>query len=80
MTGHLYGITPILLTAPSSHKKGEEPAYLTDRWLNDLNKLVPLHQKYVQAIRDIASRERVLLIDLYAEFGRLLRENPNRFF
>jgi lysophospholipase L1-like esterase len=74
------GITPILLTAPSSHKKGEEPAYLTDRWLNDLNELVPLHQKYVQAMRDIASRERVPLIDLYAEFGRLLRENPNRFF
>jgi lysophospholipase L1-like esterase len=66
-----HGITPVLLTAPSSHRKGEEPAYLAFRWLNDLDELVPLHQAYVQAVRDVASRERVPLIDLYGEFRRL---------
>ena len=74
------GLTPILLTAPSSHKKGEEPAYLARRWLNDLQELVPLHQKYVQAVRDIASKENVLLIDLDAEFDQLPQEDLNQLF
>ncbi len=74
------GITPILLTAPSSHKKGKEPAYLTRRWLNDLHELVPLHQKYVQAVRDIASEEHVPLIDLYAEFDLLPQKDLKELF
>lgn len=74
------GITPILLTAPSSHKKGEEPAYLAFRWLNDLDELVPIHRKYVRAVRDVASKEHVALIDLYAEFGRLPQEDLNNLF
>ena len=74
------GITPILLTAPSSHKKGEEPAYLAHRWLNDLHELVPLHQKYVKAVRDIASKEYVPLIDLYMEFNRLPQEDLKKLF
>ena len=65
------GITPVLLTAPAFHKQGKEPAYLADRWLNDLSELVPLHQRYVNAVRDLASREHVILLDLYAEFERL---------
>lgn len=73
-------ITPVLLTAPSSHKKGYEPAYLSKRWLDDLNELIPLHQKYVQAVRDIASKEHVLLIDLYAEFNQFNQEDLNKFF
>ena len=74
------GIVPLLLTAPSSHKKGEEPEYLAERWLNDLNKLVPIHKKYVQAVRDISSNEDVLLIDLFAEFERLPQEDIIKFF
>lgn len=74
------GIIPLLLTAPSSHKKGEEPDYLAERWLNDLNELVPIHNKYVQVIRDISSNEDVPLIDLFAEFERLPQDDINKFF
>ena len=73
-------IIPVLLTAPSSHKKGQEPEYLAERWLNDLNELVPIHKKYVQAVRDISSNEDVLLIDLFAEFERLPQEAVIKFF
>ncbi len=73
-------IIPLLLTAPSSHKKGQEPEYLAERWLNDLNELVPIHKKYVQAVRDISAKEDVLLIDLHAEFDRLPQEDIIKFF
>ena len=73
-------IIPLLLTAPSSHKKGEEPDYLAERWLNDLSELVPIHKKYVQVVRDISSKEDVPLIDLFAEFDRLPQEDINKFF
>ena len=74
------GIIPLLLTAPSSHKKGQEPDYLAERWLNDLNELVPIHKKYVQTVRDISSKENVPLIDLFAEFERLTQEELEKFF
>ncbi len=74
------GIIPLLLTAPSSHKKGQEPDYLAERWLNDLNELVPIHKKYVQTVRDISSKEDVPLIDLFAEFERLTQEELEKFF
>jgi lysophospholipase L1-like esterase len=66
-----HGTVPILLTAPTSHRRGEEPVYLANRWLNDLNELVPLHQRYVQAVRDVAASREVPLIDLEREFSRL---------
>ena len=74
------GIIPVLLTAPSSHKKGEEPDYLAERWLNDLHQLVPIHKKYVQVVRDISAKEDVPLIDLFAEFDRLPQEDIIEFF
>jgi lysophospholipase L1-like esterase len=65
-------IVPVLVTAPSAHESGQEPAVLTRRWLNDLSQLIPLHEAYVQAVRDVASGEGVPLLDLY----RLFRELP----
>ena len=73
-------VIPILLTAPSSHRKGKEPRYLTERWLNDLSDLIPLHQQYVQAVRDVAAQHQAPLIDLYAAFNRLPQEDLDRFF
>lgn len=73
-------IIPVLLTAPSSHRKGAEPAYLATRWLNDLDDLVPIHEKYVKAVRDVSSKEHVLLIDLYAEFRKLPVEELTNLF
>ena len=74
------GIIPILITAPSSHRRGKEPRYLTQRFLNDLDDLIPLHQEYVQAVRDVASEEQAPLVDLYSEFNRLPQEDLERFF
>ena len=38
-------ITPVLVTAPTSHRLGEEPSFLLKRWLEDLSQLVPKHQR-----------------------------------
>lgn len=74
------GIIPILLTAPTSHRRGKEPRGLAGRWLNDLSDLIPLHQQYVQAVRDVAAQHQAPLIDLYAAFNRLPQEDLERFF
>ena len=72
-------IVPILLTAPTSHRKGKEPRHLTER-LKGLSDLIPLHQQYVQAVRDVAAQHRAHLIDLYTAFNRLPQEDLDRFF
>jgi lysophospholipase L1-like esterase len=73
------GITPVLLTAPSCHVVGREPALIGNRFLPELERLVPLHQEYVQVVREVAREEQVLLCDLAATFAEqpattLLRE------
>ena len=73
-------IIPILLTAPTSHRRGYEPGYLSERWLTNLDDLVPLHRRYVQAVRDVAAEEDVPLIDLYEEFNRLPQEELEQLF
>ncbi|MDD5307711.1 MAG: GDSL-type esterase/lipase family protein [Deltaproteobacteria bacterium] len=73
-------IEPILLTAPTSHQKGKEPPYLAGRWLDDLNDLVPLHQRYAGAVRDVAAREKVLLADLARETGNRPHEQIAPWF
>jgi lysophospholipase L1-like esterase len=67
------GIVPILLTAPTSHKPGEEPAYLAERWLRTLEDLVPLHQEYVSIIRTVSEEKSVHLCDLEKEFKVFLK-------
>lgn len=59
---------PVLLTAPTSHERGHEPDYLFERWIEDLSDLVPLHSAYVEAVREIARDEQVVLCDLAASF------------
>lgn len=65
------GITPILITAPSSHQPGNEPAYLQDRFLKQLDQLIPLHQQYIDIVREVAREQNVLLLDLQEEFNAL---------
>ena len=74
------GVIPILLTAPSAHRKGKEPRYLLKGWLNDLDDLIPLHQQYVQAVRNVASQQQAPLIDLYSEFNRLPQKDLDKLF
>jgi lysophospholipase L1-like esterase len=69
--GRAHGITVVLLTAPSAHVRGQEPAYLAGQWLNDLRELVPLHEAYSQVVREVAATERAPLIDLFAELAKL---------
>ena len=72
-------IVPILLTAPTSHRRGHEPAYLVDGGrLADLEDLVPLHRRYVEAVREVAAEEDALLVDLHREFDRLPRRDLDR--
>lgn len=63
-----HGIMPVLLTAPTSHRSGTEPARLGERWLQDRRELVPLHQAYVAIVREVAASERATLCDLAAKF------------
>jgi lysophospholipase L1-like esterase len=65
------GIIPVLLTAPTSHEKGKEPAYLAQRWLRNLNDLVPLHQKYISIVRQVAESQNAALCDLAREFEKM---------
>lgn len=64
-------ITPILITAPSAHRLGHEPAYLQDRFLSDLNQLLPLHRQYTDIVRDVAKQEGALLLDLQKQFDEI---------
>ena len=73
-------IIPILLTAPTSHQRGQEPGYLSERWLTNLDDLVPLHRRYVQAVRDVAAEVNAPLIDLYGEFNQLPQHERDRLF
>lgn len=64
-------IIPVLITAPTAHALGTEPEYLAERWLNDLDELVPLHRRYAEIVRQVARDEEVHFIDLLAAFDRL---------
>lgn len=65
------GIVPFLITAASNHQVGQEPAYLEARWLRDLADLVPMHNAYVEAVREVASKTGAPLCDAAAAFEAL---------
>lgn len=75
-----HGITLVLLTAPSSHRVGHEPPYLSLRWIERLSDLVPLHQSYVSGVREVAQEDGVPLCDLALEFERLPPEELQASF
>jgi hypothetical protein len=62
------GVVPVLVTAPTNHRRGREPAYLSERWLPDLAELVPLHRRYVARVREVARARGAVLCDLAAHF------------
>ena len=65
------GIVPVLVTAPSNHVSGHEPAYLLRRHVRALADVVPLHNQYVQATRDAAKASGSVLCDAVAAFEAL---------
>ena len=74
------GVRPVLITAASAHVPGEEPEQLTERWLRDLSELVPLHQSYVAAVREVAAAADADLCDAEAELSSLPRAELGRLF
>jgi len=75
-----HGIVPVLLTAPTSHRSGSEPARLGERWLTDRRELVPLHRAYVAIVREVAESERAILCDLAAKFDEVPGEQRGDYF
>lgn len=71
---------PVLVTAPSGHRPGREPQHLSPRWIEDLSRLVPLHQRYVEIVREVAQREEAVLCDLAARFDALPEDERERLF
>ncbi|NJB68695.1 lysophospholipase L1-like esterase [Desulfobaculum xiamenense] len=69
-----HGIRPVLLTAPSSHERGQEPEYLKRRWLHSLDDLVPMHRRYNDIVRQVAAQTGTPLCDLERVFDALPRE------
>lgn len=67
------GAVPVLLTAPAGHEPGEEIPGLEKRWLRDNADLVPLHQAYVEAVREVAATagDEARLCDLSARAEEL---------
>jgi lysophospholipase L1-like esterase len=65
------GVAPLLITAPTSHRRGKEPEYLRGRFVTHLEDLVPLHQAYVQAVREVAREEAAPLCDTAAAMAVL---------
>lgn len=65
------GIQPVILTAPSSHVKGHEPAHLWERHMQHLEQLVPMHEHYVALARKAAQDNGATLVDLYPYFRQL---------
>jgi len=73
------GIRLILVTAPSGHEPGHEPAYLALRHLRRLDDLIPLHRAYVAATRTAAQAAGVELCDAAAAFTKLPEPAPRYF-
>lgn len=74
------GITPVLLTAPSAHQQGDEPVYVTLRWLEDRSELVPLHKAYADVVRAVAAEQGVHLVDLFERFAAFERPKLLSYF
>jgi len=73
-----HGVEPVLITAPSNHTPSEAPEHLLARFLRRADELVPMHQEYVQAVRDVAADEDAPLCDLARHFSR--RDDGDRLF
>lgn len=79
-TSRRAGIQPVLITAATSHRQGQEPSHLTQRWLRDLKDLVPLHQEYVQRVRQVAAEKDATICDAARAFASLSPEEMARLF
>jgi lysophospholipase L1-like esterase len=70
-TARRAGIVPVLVTAPSNHVAGHEPAHLLRRHVRSLAEVIPLHKQYVQLTRDAATASGAVLCDAVTAFEAL---------
>lgn len=62
------GTVPVLITAPTSHSEGQVPEYLAERYVRDLEEVVPLHRQYAEIVREAAAAEDAVLCDVARAF------------
>ena len=74
------GVVPVLFTAPSNHKRGNEPGYLEKRHLVSSSDLIDLHQAYVRVTREVAEAEGADLCDLEERLLAWSEEERNARF
>jgi lysophospholipase L1-like esterase len=77
--GQRIGARVVFITAPTDHEAGHEPSYLRARHLQDLSRLVPLHETYAQATREVAASSGAYLCDAAATIARLGRVKRRYF-
>ena len=67
-----HGAEPVLITAPSGARRGEEAAafLLESGMAPDGDWVLARHREYAEAVREIATEEKVILVDAAAEFER----------
>jgi len=82
-TARAAGITPILITAPTSFPLFddiEQFAKLKERHIDDLDELIPLHASYVEKVRLVAAEEHAVLCDFAAFIAGLPKEEALTYF
>jgi lysophospholipase L1-like esterase len=77
--GQRIGARVVFITAPTDHEAGFEPSYLKARHLKDLSSLVPLHESYAQATREVAASSGAWLCDAASTIARLGRVKRRYF-
>jgi len=70
------GSEAVLVTAPSNQVRGREPEYLKLRHVRSLDEVVPLHDAYIAATRQVAHSTGAALCDAAAAFARLEPRDP----
>lgn len=75
-------IVPVLITAASNHVANHEPdaEILRQRYLRNISDLVPMHQAYVDATRDVARTTGAALCDAAAAFETLPQPRRKYFW
>lgn len=70
-TARAHDVVPVLLTAPTSFVEGSKPVELAQRHLQAFGEVLSLHIRYVNVVREVASREQAPLVDLFASVKAL---------
>jgi lysophospholipase L1-like esterase len=68
---HSAGAAIVLVTAPTSMRPDSVPEYLAERHIDDLSRVIPLHERYNDIVREVARAEGAVLCDVDADVKAL---------